>query len=59
METMFEDPTFGCDPLGFEQKRRYADKDTMELKEWTNESLAMLAIGGMIHHNVVTGQLLY
>jgi hypothetical protein len=64
METMFEDPArvpgnFGFDPLGFGKNKSQADKDTMALKELTNGRLAMLAIGGMIHHNFITGQPLF
>lgn len=64
MENMFSDPArvpgnFGFDPLGFSKGKSQADKDTMALKELTNGRLAMLAIGGMIHHNFVTGQPLF
>jgi len=60
MEDMFSDPAripgnFGFDPLGFSKGKSQAEKDTMALKEITNGRLAMLAIGGMIHHNIVTG----
>jgi len=64
METMFSDPArvpgnFVFDPLGFSKNKSQAEKDTLALKEITNGRLAMLAIGGMIHHNIVTGQALF
>lgn len=57
MEDMFEDPKrvpgqLGFDPLGFAKNGMSED---MQLKEIENGRLAMLAIGGMIHHNLVTG----
>jgi len=65
METMFtgenadrKPGAFGFDPMGLHGKTA-AEKETMELKELTNGRLAMLAIGGMIHHNWVTGEALF
>ena len=60
MENMFEDPeripgNFGFDPLGLSVGKTDEQKADMELKEIRNGRLAMLAIGGMIHHNIVTG----
>lgn len=54
METMFSDPNrvpgeLGFDPMGMGKKN---DPD-MQMKELANGRLAMLAIGGMIHHNIV------
>lgn len=55
MENMFSDPSrvpgnLGFDPLGMAKGGASED---MQLKELTNGRLAMLAIGGMIHHNIV------
>ena len=60
-EDMFEDPSrvpgdLGFDPMGF--KTKY-DQEDMQLKEIKNGRLAMLAIGGMIHHNWITGDPLF
>jgi light-harvesting complex I chlorophyll a/b binding protein 4 len=57
MENMFEDPNripgnIGFDPLGMGKN---GASEEMQLKEIKNGRLAMLAIGGMIHHNIVTG----
>jgi light-harvesting complex I chlorophyll a/b binding protein 4 len=57
MENMFDDPKripgqLGFDPLGLGKNGM---SDDIQLKELTNGRLAMLAIGGMIHHNIVTG----
>jgi len=64
MLTMFEDPDrvpgdFGFDPLGLSVGKTQEEKDEMALKEIKNGRLAMLAIGGMIHHNWVTGDPLF
>ena len=64
METMFSDPArvpgdIGFDPLGYGKKMSEEEMDTMKLKELNNGRLAMLAIGGMIHHNWVTGEPLF
>jgi hypothetical protein len=64
METMFSDPdrvpgNFGFDPMGLSKGKSDAEKKEMELKEIKNGRLAMLAIGGMIHHNWVTGDALF
>jgi hypothetical protein len=58
METMFSDPArvpgnLGFDPLGLGGKGGAPSED-LQLKEIKNGRLAMLAIGGMIHHNIVT-----
>jgi Chlorophyll A-B binding protein len=55
MENMFSDPArvpgnLGFDPLGLGKNGMSED---IQLKELTNGRLAMLAIGGMIHHNIV------
>jgi hypothetical protein len=59
MENMFSDPNrvpgdLGFDPLGYGPA-----SEEMQLKEIKNGRLAMLAIGGMIHHNWVTGDPLF
>ena len=64
METMFSDPArvpgdLGFDPLGYGKKLSEEEMDSMKLKELKNGRLAMLAIGGMIHHNWVTGEPLF
>lgn len=64
MLTMFEDPDrvpgdLGFDPLGLSVGKTQEEKDEMALKEIKNGRLAMLAIGGMIHHNWVTGDPLF
>ena len=64
METMFSDPDrvpgdLGFDPMGFAVGKTQEEKDEMALKELKNGRLAMLAIGGMIHHNWVTGEALF
>lgn len=61
MENMFNDPArvpgnLGFDPLGMSKGGMSED---MQLKEISNGRLAMLAIGGMIHHNIVTGEALF
>jgi len=58
-ETMFSDPDREPGNIGFGLK--YLPKDPKEadklrLQELKNGRLAMLAIGGMIHHNFVTGE---
>lgn len=55
METMFSDPKrvpgdLGFDPMGLGGGKPSED---MQMKELANGRLAMLAIGGMIHHNIV------
>jgi len=64
METMFSDPErvpgdLGFDPMGFSVGKSQEEKDAMALKELKNGRLAMLAIGGMIHHNWITGEPLF
>jgi Chlorophyll A-B binding protein len=64
MENMFEDPTrvpgeLGFDPMGLSVGKSVEDKELMQYKEIKNGRLAMLAIGGMIHHNWVTGDALF
>jgi len=58
METMFEDPArvpgnLGFDPMGYWKKNSAEDMVKLQLQEIKNGRLAMLAIGGMIHHNFV------
>jgi len=60
METMFSDPDrvpgeIGFDPMGLSTGKTEEQMNEMKLKEIKNGRLAMLAIGGMIHHNWVTG----
>lgn len=60
METMFSDPArvpgdVGFDPMGY-KKKGAAEYAKLQLQELKNGRLAMLAIGGMIHHNFVTGE---
>lgn len=64
METMFTDPDrvpgdLGFDPMGLAVGKTKEEKDLMQWKELKNGRLAMLAIGGMIHHNWVTGDPLF
>uniref|UniRef100_A0A7R9WNH4 Plastid light harvesting protein n=1 Tax=Craspedostauros australis TaxID=1486917 RepID=A0A7R9WNH4_9STRA len=64
METMFEDPArepgnLGFDPMGLAVGKSDEEMAEMQLKEIKNGRLAMLAIGGMIHHNWVTGEPLF
>jgi len=64
METMFSDPDrvpgdFGFDPMGLATGKSEEEMAKMQLKELKNGRLAMLAIGGMIHHNWVTGTPLF
>jgi len=64
METMFSDPErvpgdLGFDPMGLAVGKSEEQMDEMRLKEIKNGRLAMLAIGGMIHHNWVTGDALF
>ncbi|KAL7542556.1 hypothetical protein ACHAXR_011878 [Thalassiosira sp. AJA248-18] len=61
METMFSDPNrvpgeIGFDPQGYMKKKSEEDMNKLKLQELKNGRLAMLAIGGMIHHNFVTGE---
>jgi len=61
MENMFSDPKrvpgqLGFDPMGMAKGGMSED---IQLKELKNGRLAMLAIGGMIHHNIVTGEALF
>jgi len=57
MEDMFSDPNRKPGDLGFDPLNmgKGAPSEDMQLKEIKNGRLAMLAIGGMIHHNFVTG----
>ena len=60
-DTMFEDKDrvpgdFGFDPMGWMKGKTQEQVDEMKLKELKNGRLAMLAIGGMIHHGWVTGE---
>lgn len=64
METMFEDPdrepgNLGFDPMGLSVGKTEDEKNIMKLRELKNGRLAMLAIGGMIHHNWITGEALF
>lgn len=64
MENMFNDPArvpgvFGFDPMGLGKSKSPEQYKDYELKEITNGRLAMLAIGGMIHHNWITGEPLF
>jgi len=64
MLDMFEDKDrvpgdFGFDPLGLAVGKSQEEKDLMQYKEIKNGRLAMLAIGGMIHHNWITGEPLF
>jgi light-harvesting complex I chlorophyll a/b binding protein 4 len=64
METMFSDPArepgnLGFDPMGLAVGKTEDEMNDMKLKELKNGRLAMLAIGGMIHHNWVTGDALF
>ena len=64
METMFSDPArepgnLGFDPMGLAVGKSEDEMNDMKLKEIMNGRLAMLAIGGMIHHNWVTGDSLF
>lgn len=61
METMFSDPArvpgdLGFDPIGYANGKSAAEMEKLQLQEIKNGRLAMLAIGGMIHHNWVTGE---
>jgi light-harvesting complex I chlorophyll a/b binding protein 4 len=64
METMFKDPkrvagNLGFDPLQISKDMDPEKRKRMELRELKNGRLAMLAIGGMIHHNWITGEPLF
>lgn len=64
MEDMFEDESrvpgaLGFDPMGMLKGKSEAEVNAMKLKEVKNGRLAMLAIGGMIHHNFITGEALF
>jgi len=64
MEDMFEDSSrvpgdLGFDPLGFSKNKSKEEMEKLQLQEIKNGRLAMLAIGGMIHHNWVTGEPLF
>uniref|UniRef100_A0A7S1D5D0 Uncharacterized protein n=1 Tax=Cyclophora tenuis TaxID=216820 RepID=A0A7S1D5D0_CYCTE len=64
MLDMFEDGDrvpgdLGFDPLGLAVGKSDEEMELMQYKEIKNGRLAMLAIGGMIHHNWVTGDALF
>ena len=64
METMFSDPDrvpgdLGFDPMGLGVGLTEEQMNRRKLQELKNGRLAMLAIGGMIHHNWVTGEALF
>lgn len=60
MENMFEDADRVPGNLGFAQgqlaNKSEEEINKLKLQEIKNGRLAMLAIGGMIHHNFVTGE---
>lgn len=63
-ETMFSDPSrvpgdLGFDPIGYANGKSAEEMEKLQLQELKNGRLAMLAIGGMIHHNWVTGEPLF
>lgn len=53
-ETAREPGDFGFDPLGFSKDP--AAKATYQLKEIKNGRLAMIGVGGMVHHYILTGK---
>jgi len=64
MENMFTDPdrvpgNLGFDPWGFGTGKTPEQYEKLQLQEIKNGRLAMLAIGGMVHHNWVTGDPLF
>jgi len=64
MENMFSDPArvpgnLGFDPWGLGAGKTPEEYEKLQLNEIKNGRLAMLAIGGMIHHNWVTGEALF
>jgi len=64
METMFDGTDrapgdLGFDPMGQMKGKSAAEIADLKLKEIKNGRLAMLAIGGMIHHNFITGEALF
>jgi len=60
MDSMFEDPNRKPGDLGFALERLQGKSEEevnkLKLQELKNGRLAMLAIGGMIHHNWITGE---
>jgi hypothetical protein len=60
MENMFSDPNRVPGDIGFGTQRLKGKTEEeinkLKLQEIKNGRLAMLAIGGMIHHNFVTGE---
>lgn len=63
-ETMFSDPDrvpgqLGFDPMGLGVGKTDEEMEELQLNEIKNGRLAMLAIGGMIHHNWITGDPLF
>ena len=63
MDTMFATDRMpgdlGFDPLNYKKKTSGPDMIKLQMQELKNGRLAMLAIGGMIHHNFVTGEPLF
>eukprot|EP00542_Grammatophora_oceanica_P010074 CAMPEP_0194046836 /NCGR_PEP_ID=MMETSP0009_2-20130614/22550_1 /TAXON_ID=210454 /ORGANISM="Grammatophora oceanica, Strain CCMP 410" /LENGTH=201 /DNA_ID=CAMNT_0038692273 /DNA_START=78 /DNA_END=683 /DNA_ORIENTATION=+ len=49
----------GFDPMGLAVGKSQDELDLIQYKEIKNGRLAMLAIGGMIHHNWITGETLF
>ena len=64
IENMFSDSSrvpgnLGFDPMGMAKGKSAQAMADMELKEIKNGRLAMCAIGGMMAHNLVTGEPLF
>ena len=61
MDAIFRNPDrtpgdLNFDPLNYKKTTSPADYAKLQMQELKNGRLAMLAIGGMIHHNFVTGE---
>lgn len=64
MENMFSDPArvpgnLGFDPMGLSVGKTKEEQELLQYKEIKNGRPAMLAIGGMVHHNWVTCDALF